>query len=88
MNATLLAEEIRVAIRPKVLPSKKTVGREEMRRLVRRVMVNEEGNAIRKKEDCKVRLLEEPTRKKNTEKSNVQLTSSRMNEPHAIRLSN
>ncbi|OWM66357.1 hypothetical protein CDL15_Pgr013574 [Punica granatum] len=93
MNATLLAEEIGVAIRPKVLPSKKIVGREEIRCLVRRVMVDEEGNAIRKKvkdlqegaqealckdgssyewlcklkEDCKVRLLEEPTGKKHGE---------------------
>ncbi|XP_031384779.1 anthocyanidin 3-O-glucosyltransferase 5-like [Punica granatum] len=89
MNATLLAEEIGVAICPKVLPSKKTVGREEIRCLVRRIMVDEEGNAARKKvkelqkssqealckggssyeclwklrEDCKARLLEEPTKK-------------------------
>ncbi|KAF8015530.1 hypothetical protein BT93_H1143 [Corymbia citriodora subsp. variegata] len=47
LNATLLSEEIGVAVRPKVLPSKKIVGREEIEKLVRTVMVEEEGHALR-----------------------------------------
>ncbi|KAF8015529.1 hypothetical protein BT93_H1142 [Corymbia citriodora subsp. variegata] len=47
LNATLLVEEIGVAIRPKELPSKKIVGREEIEKLVRTVMVEKEGHTIR-----------------------------------------
>ncbi|KAJ1442394.1 UDP-glycosyltransferase family, conserved site [Sesbania bispinosa] len=38
MNATLLAEELGVAVRTKVLPTKKLVGREEIARMVREVI--------------------------------------------------
>ncbi|KAL3725855.1 hypothetical protein ACJRO7_030831 [Eucalyptus globulus] len=47
LNATLLAEEIGVAIRPKELPSKKIVRREEIEKLVRTIMVEKEGHMIR-----------------------------------------
>ncbi|XP_056174833.1 anthocyanidin 3-O-glucosyltransferase 5-like [Syzygium oleosum] len=47
LNATLLTEEIGVAVRPKVLPSKKIVGREEIEKLVRTVMVEKEGHTLR-----------------------------------------
>lgn len=46
-NATLLAEEIGVAIRPKELPSKKIVGREEIEKLVRMILVEKEGHKMR-----------------------------------------
>ncbi|XP_028775656.1 anthocyanidin 3-O-glucosyltransferase 5-like [Neltuma alba] len=38
MNATLLAEELRVGVRPKVLPAKKVVGREEIASMLREIM--------------------------------------------------
>ena len=38
MNATLLAEELGVAVRPKVLPTKKVVDRTEITSMVRQVM--------------------------------------------------
>ncbi|KAF8015531.1 hypothetical protein BT93_H1144 [Corymbia citriodora subsp. variegata] len=47
LNATLLTEEIGVAVRPKELPSKKIVGREEIEKLVRTIMVEKEGHMIR-----------------------------------------
>ncbi|KAG7994176.1 hypothetical protein I3843_01G043700 [Carya illinoinensis] len=48
MNATLLEEELGVAVRPKVLPSKKVVGREEIEETVRQIMEDKEGkNEIR-----------------------------------------
>ncbi|KAF8015534.1 hypothetical protein BT93_H1147 [Corymbia citriodora subsp. variegata] len=47
LNATLLTEEIGVAIRPRELPSKKIVGREEIEKLVRMIMVEKEGHMIR-----------------------------------------
>ncbi|KAL3725858.1 hypothetical protein ACJRO7_030834 [Eucalyptus globulus] len=47
LNATLLTEEIGVALRPKVLPSKKIVGREEIEKLVRTIMVEKEGHTLR-----------------------------------------
>ncbi|XP_030462629.2 anthocyanidin 3-O-glucosyltransferase 5-like [Syzygium oleosum] len=47
LNAMLLTEEIGVAVRPKVLPSKKIVGREEIEKLVRSVMVEKEGRTLR-----------------------------------------
>ncbi|KAF7848901.1 hypothetical protein BT93_L1459 [Corymbia citriodora subsp. variegata] len=46
-NATLLVEEIGVAIRPKELPSKKIVGREEIEKLVRTIMMEKEGHMMR-----------------------------------------
>ncbi|KAF7847639.1 hypothetical protein BT93_L2766 [Corymbia citriodora subsp. variegata] len=47
LNATLLTEEIGVAVRPKELPSKKILGREEIEKLVRMIMVEKEGHTIR-----------------------------------------
>jgi coniferyl-alcohol glucosyltransferase len=47
MNATLLTEELGVAVRSKVLPSKKVVGRQEIEKMVRTIMEDKEGNAIR-----------------------------------------
>ncbi|KAL5819425.1 hypothetical protein ACOSQ4_023267 [Xanthoceras sorbifolium] len=49
MNATMLAEEVGVAVRSEKLPTKGVVGREEIKCMVRRVMVEEEGNGIRNK---------------------------------------
>ncbi|KAH9711546.1 UDP-glycosyltransferase 72D1 [Citrus sinensis] len=49
MNATILTEELGVAIRSKVLPSKGVVGREEIKTMVRRILVDEEGYEIRAK---------------------------------------
>ncbi|XP_023551829.1 anthocyanidin 3-O-glucosyltransferase 5-like [Cucurbita pepo subsp. pepo] len=51
MNATMLAEEVRVAVRPKELPTKAVIGREEIAAMVRKIMAeeDEEGKAIRAK---------------------------------------
>nr|WCF97138.1 glycosyltransferase 2 [Carthamus tinctorius] len=49
MNATMLAEELKVAVRPEVLPTEKVVGREEVEKMVRRLMEGEEGKAMREK---------------------------------------
>ncbi|KAF3439043.1 hypothetical protein FNV43_RR17318 [Rhamnella rubrinervis] len=49
MNATLLTEELGVAVRPETLPSKKVVEREEIAKMVRKIMVEEEGFGIRAK---------------------------------------
>uniref|UniRef100_A0A2N9EFL6 Glycosyltransferase n=1 Tax=Fagus sylvatica TaxID=28930 RepID=A0A2N9EFL6_FAGSY len=49
MNATLLTEEIGVAIRSKVLPSKKVVKREEIETMVRKIIEDKNGNGIRAK---------------------------------------
>ena len=52
MNATLLAEELGVAVRPAVLPTKKVVYREEIARMVREVVPSDEGvkrNRIRER---------------------------------------
>ncbi|KAI3462513.1 hypothetical protein Pfo_019176 [Paulownia fortunei] len=46
LNATTLAEEVGVAVRPRVLPTKQVVGREEIERLVRTLM---EGQGMRDK---------------------------------------
>ncbi|KAE7999883.1 hypothetical protein FH972_004272 [Carpinus fangiana] len=40
-------EELGVAIRSKVLPLKKVVGRQEIEKMVRTIMEDKEGNAIR-----------------------------------------
>ncbi|EPS66787.1 hypothetical protein M569_07987 [Genlisea aurea] len=42
MNATLLTDQLSVAVRPAVLPAKKVVSREEVARLVRSVMEDDE----------------------------------------------
>ncbi|TQE09119.1 hypothetical protein C1H46_005272 [Malus baccata] len=47
MNATMLTEELGVAVISKVLPSKKVVGREEVKEMVRKIMVDKDGQAIR-----------------------------------------
>ncbi|MBA0833864.1 hypothetical protein Goarm_006281 [Gossypium armourianum] len=47
MNATLLVEELKIAVRSKTLPSKEIVGREEIKLMVKRLMVDEEGHAMR-----------------------------------------
>ncbi|PRQ32673.1 putative anthocyanidin 3-O-glucosyltransferase [Rosa chinensis] len=47
MVATLLVEELKVAIRPKVLPTKAVAGREEIEMLVRKIMEQKEGDAMR-----------------------------------------
>ncbi|KAE7999884.1 hypothetical protein FH972_004273 [Carpinus fangiana] len=47
MNATKLAEEVGVAVRPKIAPTKGVVGREEIEILVRKVMAEPEGKAMR-----------------------------------------
>ncbi|KAK7317706.1 hypothetical protein RJT34_02152 [Clitoria ternatea] len=52
MNATLLAEELGVGVRPKVLPTKEVVGREEIARLVREVIGQNEkvkSNPVRRR---------------------------------------
>ncbi|VVA99507.1 unnamed protein product [Arabis nemorensis] len=57
MNATLLTEEIGVAVRTSELPAKGVIGREEVAFLVRKIMVeeDEEGRKIRAKaEEVKV----------------------------------
>ncbi|KAJ4715049.1 Glycosyltransferase [Melia azedarach] len=47
MNATLLKEELGIAVRSMNLPSAATVGREEIKMMVRRMMVEEEGRGLR-----------------------------------------
>ncbi|KAM4068857.1 hypothetical protein ACB094_12G044000 [Castanea mollissima] len=47
MNATMLTEEFGMAVRLEVLPSKKVVGREEIQKKVRKIMVDNEGHGIR-----------------------------------------
>uniref|UniRef100_A0A2N9GU25 Glycosyltransferase n=1 Tax=Fagus sylvatica TaxID=28930 RepID=A0A2N9GU25_FAGSY len=47
MNATMLTEEFGMAVRLEVLPSKNVVGREEIRKKVRKIMVDKEGHVIR-----------------------------------------
>ncbi|XP_004301886.1 PREDICTED: anthocyanidin 3-O-glucosyltransferase 5-like [Fragaria vesca subsp. vesca] len=49
MVATLLVEELKVAIRPKVLPTKQVAGREEIEMLVRKIMEQTEGDAMRRR---------------------------------------
>ncbi|CAK9155287.1 unnamed protein product [Ilex paraguariensis] len=47
LNATMLTEELGVAVRPEVLPTKKVVGREEIEKMVRTLMQYTEGKAMR-----------------------------------------
>ncbi|XP_006346992.1 anthocyanidin 3-O-glucosyltransferase 5-like [Solanum tuberosum] len=49
MNATMLTEELGVAIRPAVLPTKKLAKREEIQGMVRILMDTKEGKSIREK---------------------------------------
>ena len=51
MNATMLADEMGVAVRPKELPGNAVIGREEIAAMVRKIMAeeDEEGKAIRTK---------------------------------------
>lgn len=49
MNATILTEELGVAIRSKVLPSMEVVGREEIKTMVTRLLMDEEGYEMRAK---------------------------------------
>ncbi|XP_010414446.1 PREDICTED: UDP-glycosyltransferase 72D1 [Camelina sativa] len=58
MNATLLTEEIGVAIRTSELPSKKVIGREEVAFLVNKIITEEDGRKIRSKAE-KVRVSSE-----------------------------
>ncbi|KAL2247043.1 anthocyanidin 3-O-glucosyltransferase 5-like [Sesamum indicum] len=49
MNATFLVEEVGVAVRPGVLPTKQVVGREEIERLARSLIEHKEGQRMREK---------------------------------------
>ncbi|KAB1220543.1 Anthocyanidin 3-O-glucosyltransferase 5 [Morella rubra] len=49
MNATMLVEDVGVAIKPVAVPGKEIVEREEIERVVRMVMEGEEGKAMRRK---------------------------------------
>ncbi|KAM7520231.1 hypothetical protein LguiB_019193 [Lonicera macranthoides] len=49
VNATMLAEELGVALRPAVLPTKKVVEREEVEKLVRGLMECKEGKEARER---------------------------------------
>ncbi|XP_073119911.1 anthocyanidin 3-O-glucosyltransferase 5-like [Henckelia pumila] len=47
MNATFLVEELGLAVRPEVLPTKNVVGREEIEKMVRILMEHKDGEAMR-----------------------------------------
>lgn len=47
MNAEMLTEELGVAAGPEELPTKKVVAREEIEKMVRKIMVDKEGREIR-----------------------------------------
>ncbi|XP_031117560.1 anthocyanidin 3-O-glucosyltransferase 5-like [Ipomoea triloba] len=49
MNATMLAKEVGVAVRPAVTPTVKVVRREEIERMVRTLLQHNEGKGIREK---------------------------------------
>nr|GMD57001.1 anthocyanidin 3-O-glucosyltransferase 5-like [Ipomoea batatas] len=48
-NATMLTEELGVAIRPRKLPTKGVIAREEVKKLVKMVLQYEEGKEMREK---------------------------------------
>ncbi|KAL3527074.1 hypothetical protein ACH5RR_011730 [Cinchona calisaya] len=48
-NAAMLTEDICVAVNPQVLPTKKVVGREEIEKMVRKIMQGKEGQEMRNK---------------------------------------
>ena len=47
MNATMLAEELGVAVRPKIAPTKGIIGREAIETMVRKVTEGQDGKAMR-----------------------------------------
>ncbi|GAB2226156.1 hypothetical protein Droror1_Dr00021949 [Drosera rotundifolia] len=49
VNATMLAYHLGVVVRPDVRPSRRPVARDEIERMIRKVMVEEEGVAMRLK---------------------------------------
>ncbi|KAK9048371.1 hypothetical protein SSX86_032666 [Deinandra increscens subsp. villosa] len=49
LNATLLTEELGVAIRPEVIPAEEEVGRVEIEKMVRSLMESQEGKRMREK---------------------------------------
>ncbi|KAK6922761.1 UDP-glucuronosyl/UDP-glucosyltransferase [Dillenia turbinata] len=49
MNATLLTEELGVAVRSEVLPTKAVVGRVEIEKMVRMIMEDKQGKGIRER---------------------------------------
>ncbi|CDP02806.1 unnamed protein product [Coffea canephora] len=49
LNAAMLTEDLGVAVRPEVLPTKKMVEREEVEKMVRMVMQQKEGQEMRQK---------------------------------------
>ncbi|KAJ4714469.1 Glycosyltransferase [Melia azedarach] len=49
MNAAMLTEELQVALRSKVLPSTGVVKREEIGMMIRRIVVDKEGDEMRRK---------------------------------------
>ncbi|KAI3808455.1 hypothetical protein L1987_24406 [Smallanthus sonchifolius] len=59
MNATMLTEELKVAVRPEVLPTKKVVGREEVARMVMDLVEGEEGKGMK----VRVNILKEDAKK-------------------------
>ncbi|KAJ9541039.1 hypothetical protein OSB04_027545 [Centaurea solstitialis] len=50
LNASIVTEEMKVGVRPAVLPTKKVVGREEIEKMARRLMESEEGKKMRERE--------------------------------------
>ncbi|XVF61979.1 hypothetical protein PTKIN_Ptkin08bG0179200 [Pterospermum kingtungense] len=49
MNATLITEELGIAVRSTTIPSKGVVGREEIEAMVKKIFVDEEGRKIRER---------------------------------------
>ena len=49
MNAAMLTEDFGIAVRPKVSPTEEIVGRVEIEKMVRKIMVDKEGNAMKNK---------------------------------------
>ncbi|KAE8655111.1 Anthocyanidin 3-O-glucosyltransferase 5 [Hibiscus syriacus] len=47
MNATMLTEEMGIAVRSETLPSQGVVGREEIKKMVRKIFVDDEGREMR-----------------------------------------
>ncbi|XVF61989.1 hypothetical protein PTKIN_Ptkin08bG0180200 [Pterospermum kingtungense] len=49
MNAAMLTEDLGIAVRPKVSPTEEIVGRVEIEKMVRKVMVGKEGHIMRER---------------------------------------
>ncbi|XVF61984.1 hypothetical protein PTKIN_Ptkin08bG0179700 [Pterospermum kingtungense] len=49
MNAAMLTEDLGIVVRPKVSPTEEIVRRVELEKMVRKVMVDKEGHAMRKR---------------------------------------